>query len=139
MKRFLTLSLVAIMLCAFIIPISAANYDDEVMPCYNNTMKATADFQIANNGLATITLDYIGFPNYATGATITSNVQKLTSNGWEDVDNASWVDVTQGFTATVQHTVQLTSNGTYRLVFEFEIRGTAGAADVISDTIEDKY
>lgn len=140
MKRIITLILTAVILFTLaVIPIAAVNYDDQVAPCYNNTMRATARFQIADDGLATITLNYVGHPSYVTGATITSYVQKSTSSGWVDVSGASWIDEATAVTKTIQHTVQLTSRGTYRLVFEFEIRGTGGAADIISDNIEDTY
>lgn len=140
MKKTITLILTTLILFTLVIvPISAANYDDQVAPCYNNTMKASAAFQIADNGLATITLNYLGHPSYVTGATITSYVQKSTSGGWVDVSGASWLDEVTGVTNTIVHSVQLTSRGTYRLVFEFEIRGTGGAADIISDNIEDTY
>lgn len=140
MKRIITLILTTVILFTLvIIPISAVNYDNQVAPCYNNTMKTSATFQIANDGLASITLNYIGHPTKVTGATITCSVQKSTSSGWIDISGASWVDEVTGVTNTVQHSVQVTSSGTYRLVYQFEIRGTGGAADIISDTIEDTY
>lgn len=140
MKRAITALLATVILFTIvIIPISAANYDDQVAPCYNNTMRATAKFQIADGGLATITLNYVGHPTYISGVTITSYVQKSTSSGWVDVSGASWTDESTSVTKTIQHTLQLTSRGTYRLVYEFEIRGTGGAADIISDNIEDTY
>ncbi|MBQ8163418.1 MAG: hypothetical protein IJZ93_03505 [Clostridia bacterium] len=139
MKRFLTLSLVVLMLCTIIIPVSAANYDDQVMPCYNNVLTVNREFQISEDGVGTVTLNYIGYAT-TTGATITSKVQKSTTSGWQDVTGAAWTDETSTIYATINHTVDLTGTGTgtYRLVYEFEIRGS-GAADEISGTVEATY
>lgn len=140
MKRILTAILMSVILFSLvIIPISAVNYDDQVAPCFNNTMQTTANFNISSSGVASVNLSYIGHPAKVTDATIRSNVQKATSNGWVDVSGASWVDEVTGITNTVQHTVQLTDRGTYRVVYEFEIRGTGGPADIVSDTIEKTY
>ena len=140
MKRILTMILTTVFLFTLVvIPVSAVSYDDQVAPCFNNTIQATSNFNISESGLATVNLKYIGYPNTATGATITCSVEKSTSSGWVTVNGASWTDEVTGFTNTVQHTVQLTSRGTYRMVYEYEIRGTGGAADIISDTIEKTY
>ena len=140
MKRIITLILTTVILFTLvIIPISAVNYDEQVSPYYNNTMRASATFQIADDGIATITLKYTGKPSNVSGATITSYIQKSTSNGWVDVSGASWTDVSTSVAKTFVHTVQLTSTGTYRLAYEFVITGSGGAADIISDTIEDTY
>lgn len=140
MKRILTMILTTVILFTLVaIPVSAVNYDDQVAPCYNNTMQTTTNFNISETGLASVNLKYIGHPAKATGATITCSVEKSTSTGWVTVSGASWNDEVTGFTNTVQHTVQLTSRGTYRMVYEYEIRGTGGAADIISDTIQKTY
>lgn len=140
MKRILTIILTTVFLFTLVvIPVSAVNYDDQIAPCFNNTIQATSNFNISESGLATVNLKYIGYPNTATGATITCSIEKSTSSGWVTVSGASWTDEVTGFTNTVQHTVQLTSRGTYRMVYEYEIRGTGGAADIISDTIQKTY
>ena len=140
MKRILiSILMSAILFSLVIIPISAVNYDDQVAPCFNNTMQTTANFNISSSGVASVNLSYIGHPAKVTDATIRSYVQKSTSSGWVDVSGAAWVDEVTGITNTVQHTVQLTSRGTYRMVYEFEIRGTGGPADIVSDTIVKTY
>lgn len=142
MKRIITLILTAVILfAAVIVPISAVNYDDQIAPCYNNTIKTSTIFQISEDGLATAILDYTGYSNYTTDATITCHIEKSRwlIGGWKDVSGASWTDEVTGVTNTVVHTFQLSKKGTYRLVYEYEIRGTGGAADIISDNIEDTY
>ena len=136
MKRILTFGIAVLMLCAMVVPVYAAG---GVTPYYNNTIRVSGRFQIDANGQAVITLSFTGYTNYATGATFESKIQKSTSSGWVDVSGASWVDVIEGTRGTLQHTYQLTSKGTYRLVSEIEVRGTGGSPDVIYETVEDVY
>lgn len=137
MKKVIILGMAILMLCAMIVPIYAA--ESEITPYYNNTMRVTGRFQVEDNGEAVVTLSFTGYSSCATGATMTSKVQKSTSNGWEDVSGASWVDEFTIARGTVEHIYQLTEKGTYRLVYEVVVRGTCGASDVISETIEDEY
>lgn len=137
MKRFLTLGLAIIMLCGMILPIYAA--DNGITPYFNNTGTASANFIIQSSGKAIASFNYIGYEDYTTGATITSKFQKKVLWWWSDVDGASWTDEAVGDYYSVEHSYQLTSKGTYRVVYEFEIRGTAGDPDIISGTIEESY
>lgn len=137
MKKVLTLGMVILMLCAIVLPVYAAG--NEITPYYNNTMRVTGRFQIESTGEAVITLSFTGYSSCATDATLTSKIQKSTTSGWVDVDGASWVDEVDAPRGTLQHRYQLTSTGTYRLVYEVVVRGTCGEPDVISQTIEDEY
>lgn len=137
MKRILTFVLAIIVLCGMVLPICAIG--NGATPYYNNTARATARFNIGETGEAVITLSYSGYTTCTTGATITSKIQKLVSGDWVDVNGASWIDECEEVRKTVQHTKQLTSTGTYQLVYEFEVRGTGGDADIINGTIEDTY
>jgi len=137
MKKILSLFLVFLMCISMVLPIYAA--DEMVTPRYNNTASASADFSINDTGLAIITLSYMGYPDYATDATITCKIEKKFLWWWNDVDGASWVDNVTGSYNVVQHEYQLSKTGKYRLSYEFVINGTAGASDVISSTIEDEY
>lgn len=137
MKKVLTLGMVILMLCVIALPVYAAG--NEITPYYNNTMRVTGRFQIESTGEAVITLSFTGYSSCATDATLTSKIQKSTTSGWVDVDGASWVDEVDAPRGTLQHRYQLTSTGTYRLVYEVVVRGTCGEPDVISQTIEDEY
>lgn len=137
MKKVLTFSIAILMLCALAVPVFASG--NEITPYYNNTMRVTGRFQVEDNGEAVVTLSFTGYSSCATGATMTSKVQKSTSSGWVDVSGASWVDEFTVARGTVEHIYQLTEKGTYRLVYEVVVRGTCGASDVISETIEDEY
>ena len=137
MKKFLSLIFATFMCLSMVLPLYAVGED--ATPYYNNTATATANFSINSSGLATITFSYIGYTNYATGATITSKIEKKTLWWWSDVDNASWIDELEGSNNIVERDFQLSKTGKYRLSFEMVIRGTAGDPDVISDTIEKEY
>lgn len=137
MKKILTLGLAIIMLCGMIIPIYAA--ENGIKPYLNNTATASSNFIIQDNGEAIVSLGYVGYEDYTTGATITSKFQKKVLWWWSDVDGASWTDEAVGDYYSVEHSYQLTSKGKYRVVYEFEIRGTAGDPDIISGTSEDTY
>ena len=137
MKKILSLFLVVLMCVSMILPIYAA--DEMVSPRYTNTAVATADFSINSNGLATVTLRYTGYSNYATGAKITCKLEKRTLFWWSDVDGAEWTDTVEGSSNVVQHSYQLTKTGKYRLSYEMNVYGTTGGTDVISDSIEKEY
>ena len=137
MKKTLTIALVIIMLLTMSITVFANDY--EVMPCFNNTITTSTHFTIDENGLAEVGLRYVGYQNCATSATITAKIQKKGLFGWSDVSGASWVDEVNGFMYNTNHTFQLTSTGTYQLVYEYVIRGTGGADDVISGTTQETY
>ena len=137
MKKFLSLFLVVLMCTSLILPMYASN--EVISPRYNNTASTSANFSISSTGLATIALNYMGYPGYATDAVITCKIEKKFLFLWNDVDGASWVDTVTGSTNLIEHTFQLSKTGTYRLSYEFVINGTGGASDVISSTIEDEY
>lgn len=137
MKKLLSLFMTILVCTSMILPTYASN--EGIAPCYNNTASASADFSINDTGLAIITLSYMGYPDYATDATITCKIEKKVLWWWSDVDDASWVDNVTGSYNVVQHEYQLSKTGKYRLSYEFVINGTAGASDVISSTIEGEY
>ena len=137
MKKFLSLFLVIFVCVSMILPIYASN--EGVSHYYNNTANANASFIISDSGLATVTLSYMGYTNYATGATITCKIEKKTLWWWSDVDGAEWIDSVEGSSNIVEHTYQLSKTGKYRLTYEITVYGTAGNPDVISNTIEKEY
>lgn len=137
MKKFLSLFLVVLMCMSMVLPIYAA--DEMINPRYNNTFSTSANFRISDSGLATATLSYIGYTDFATDATITCKIEKKFLWWWNDVDGAYWVDNVVGCDNVVQHTFQLSKTGTYRLSYEFVINGSGGSSDVISSTIENEY
>ena len=137
MKKILSLFLVVLMCMSMVLPVYAA--DEMVSLRFNNTVMATANFLINSSGLAIATFSYTGYPNYATGATITCKIEKKFLWWWNDVDGASWTINLSGSTNATEYSYQLSKTGTYRLSYEITVYGTAGDADVISDIIEKEY
>ena len=127
----------------FSITTSAAIKDDEIAPLYNNVLLEKTTFTIDSNGNAIISLLYRGKTGANSTAVITSKIQKNVSGTWVDVDNGQsnnqWVDESTSTVFSLNHSVQLTSRGTYRAVVVYEISGTGGATDVIERTIEKTY
>lgn len=137
MKKITLVFLSVIILCMAVIPVHASDY--EVMPCLTNVINARASFTIQDDGTAIANFAYVGYEDYFEKATVTSKIEKKILWWWSDVDGASWTDERFDVEDSWQHSVQLSSGGTYRLVFEFQISGNTGEVDVISDTLEKKY
>lgn len=137
MKKLITIFLIGLLICTTCITAYASDY--EVMPCYNNVASVSTNFIIQSDGKAVVALGFTGYDEYTTGATITSKIQKKILWWWSDVDGASWNDEVVGDYYNIVHSFQLSSNGTYQLVYEYRISGNAGETDVISNTIQDTY
>lgn len=137
MKKVIAILLILIFGITLVVPVGAL--ENGASPRYNNTTSTDKYFYISSEGEADIYLEYLGYQGVTTGATITSKIQKKTLWWWKDVDGASWTDEVTGHYNTVVHYFNLSKSGTYRLVYEFQIRGTGGAADVISGNVEDKF
>lgn len=76
MKKILSLLLAVVFCVVLVLPIYASN--EGIMPCYNNTNIATADFTINSTGYATVVLGYSGTPNITTNATVNCKIEKRT-------------------------------------------------------------
>ena len=137
MKKILSLFFAVLMCVTMILPLYATK--EAISPRYNNTFSTSANFSINDSGLATVTLSYMGYTDFATDATITCKIERKILFLWMPVEGASWVDNVVGFNNVIEHRFQLTRTGTYRLSYEIVVNGTAGPSDVISNTIEDEY
>ena len=137
MKKTLAITFVIIFCFLMIVPVAAT--ESGVMPRYNNVFKENTYFYITSGGEAQVTLNFVGYEGVTTGATITSKIQKKTLWWWSDVDGASWTDEVSGYQFATVHYFNLSKSATYRLVYEYQIRGAGGATDVISGELEDKF
>lgn len=106
----------------------------DIMPLNNNTLAAKTRFSISNTGEAVVSLNFEGYSNVTTGATISIKIEKRNFLLF-------WTDVVEE-TITVNNYYyenalyyQLEDTGTYRCTVEYVISGTGGADDVI--TFED--
>ncbi len=143
MKKLISVILCASVLLSMLVTVASAEGNAGIEPCLNNTSMATTGFEI-EDGVAYITLCYAGYTGIATGATITSKIQKkFLLFFWKDVDNGmpnnEWINVIVGDNFLGGHSLELTSKGTYRAVVEYVIRGSGGSDDVLNAEVECKY
>ena len=142
-KRFFNIMLSVILLCTLFVCGNAQA--DMVQPLYNNTSVEHTGFNIDSNGLASVTISYIGYKGVTTSAKIEIEIKKRGFLGlsWSTVDigepNNIKIYVFNEYTATSQYTVQLNSKGTYKAIIKYTIYGSGGEPDVITREIEKKY
>lgn len=144
MKRlFVIILATSLLIGAFSFNSSAATKEDEIVPFYNNVMLEKTTFVIDTSGNATISLLYRGKSGVNSSCVIISKIQQNLSGTWVDINinqpNNEWIDESTSSVFTKNHSVQLTSHGTYRAVVVYEISGTGGATDVIERIIEKTY
>ena len=140
MKKIVSLFICALLFIG-VLPISsfaAVGGGNVVMPMYNNVANVTGRFVI-EEGVAKITVGYVGYTNITTSARITTKLQVQTANGWADVNNGEpnneWLDESTNSVFFITHTREVPS-GTYRALITYELYGTGGAADVIEREFE---
>ena len=103
----------------------------DIMPRSNNTLSTNTSFIITSGGNAIINLNYEGYPNVTTGATISIKIEKR-------VLLAFWTEVvSKTFTVTeyrysTEFICLLDKTGTYRCTVEYTISGTGGTDDEIT-------
>ena len=132
MKRKVSLILVLAMVMIAVLQFSLLASD--ISLCNNNTIQTDTTFSIFNDGVAIVYIGYEGYPNVATGATITITIEKRNLLFfWSDV--VSETITVSGIRYSNELTYQLDSTGTYRCTIEYVVSGTGGADDVI--TFED--
>ncbi|MBQ7352393.1 MAG: hypothetical protein IJW54_00130 [Clostridia bacterium] len=139
-KRIGSFVVVAVMLFALLIPVSAANVTSpEIAPCYNNTASTEIVFVIDENGVASVSYTCIGYRGIVSSIKTEIQIQKKVGTSWADVEGASWIDESSVYFCTNTHDYQLSETGTYKAVVTFTVSGSGGAADVITREIEKTY
>lgn len=103
----------------------------DIMPRNNNTLSTNTDFMITSGGDAIIDLNYEGYPNVTTGATISIKIEKRNLLVfWSEVVSNTFT-VTE-YRYSTEFICPLDKSGTYRCTVEYTISGTGGADDVIT-------
>ena len=132
MKKKICLLFVLVFVFASVAQFSVLASD--IMPLNNNTNLTKTRFSISDTGEAVVSLNFEGYPNVTTSATISIKIEKRNFLLF-------WTDVVEE-TITVNNYYyenafyyQLEDTGTYRCTVEYVISGTGGADDVI--TFED--
>lgn len=113
-----------------------AHAAEVVTPYFNNTLSARTTINISSTGKLSVVNAYHGFQNVTTRAIITTYVEKkVLGLFWTRVDigtnDDQWVDTVNNYYYTGEHSLQLSSKGTYRVTVIFTIYGSGGAADEI--------
>ena len=135
MKKKFCLLFVLLFVFANVAQISVLASD--IMPRNNNTLATKTRFSISDTGEAVVSLNFEGYPNVTTGATISIKIEKRNFLlFWTDVVEET-LTVNNYYYANALH-YQLEDTGTYRCTVEYVVSGTGGADDVITfeDTAE---
>ena len=102
----------------------------DVSLCNNNTARTDTIFAIENDGTAIVNVEYEGYPNVTTGATINITIKKRTLLlFWSEVVSDSITVSGEYFFDEFYY--QLEDKGTYKCNVEYIVSGTMGADDVI--------
>lgn len=115
---------------------TSTNEQDEIVLYYNNTSSASTVLTISSSGRATATLSYTGVSGVTSGATIVSYLEAQVGSMWTRVSNGQtnnqWVDTSTSVSYNTSHSLSLSGRGKYRVRATYTIRGSGGAADVIT-------
>ena len=139
MKKLLSSILVLAVICsASVITVSAASGSSDITPYCNNIFQYNSTFIIDDNGDAEICVSYKSDPGVVTNATIEIRLlRKTLLFFWSEVE--TWTDTSTSSIYSNVHTTSLSKTGTYKVEITYTINGNGGAADVITDEIEQKY
>lgn len=146
-QRVLSLILVCVsVFTMFSVSVSAvqAQAAEIATPYYNDLVTTNTAAVISSSGKLTASYSYDGSKNDIKKAVITTYVEKkVLGLFWSRVDigtaNDEWVDTINDYAYTGSHSIQLSSQGTYRVTFEFVIYGTDGSTDEITREKEIEY
>lgn len=128
-KKFILFLLIAsILINSLSLPVHAEAGDLR----YSYIDSADLSAQITTAGLLSIEAFYFGYNEITTGAKITTYVQKkVLGLFWTKVNNGQpnneWIDNCSGSSGGINHSLQLSSTGTYRVTCSFSIYATTGS------------
>lgn len=103
----------------------------DVQPRWNNTNSTTVAFVINSSGKAIIDIDCTGISGKTTKIVAETKLERKWGLLWLDVDGGEWTDTTSKMYLFVEHTLQLSKKGTYRVTTNFTISGSGGKDDTI--------
>ena len=136
MKRKISLFLVFIFLaCSLLQPTILAS---DISLLNNNTFLTSTNFVILDTGEAIVAVNYEGYTDITTGATITIKIEKKTLLFfWSDVIDETITAVGESYFNEFHY--QLEDKGTYRCTVVYTVSGTGGADDVLTFEDTAKY
>ena len=126
MKKSICLLLAFLFIaCIFTVPVNAS----DISLYNNNTLIVDTIFAIKETGEAVVLVNYEGYKNITTGATITIKIEKKTLLFfWSDVIDETITVVGESYFNEFHY--QLEDKGTYRCSVVYTVSGTGGADDV---------
>lgn len=128
MKR--KISIILVLTLVFVVVSQFCLLADDISVCNNNTATTLTAFTISDDGTANVYVDYDGYPNITTGATINISIKKRTLLlFWSEVVSDS-ITVSGEYYYN-EFYYQLEDKGTYKCNVEYIVSGTMGADDVI--------
>lgn len=140
-KSFSIILAVIILLMSMVLPVTAT---DSAGPApqllrLNNTDYTLESIIINDGNNAIINVEYKGYKNITTGATITFQMQRKVLFWWTNVEYGEWINTFYTYYGSATHTIRLQQTGQYRVVIQYTITGTAGSPDVIDKTLYCDY
>lgn len=136
MKRRITFIVALVMIIA--LGTHAVVIADDASLYNNNTGMMNSGFTISETGEASVLVNYEGYTNVTTGATITIKIEKRTLLFfWTDVINDTITVVGDRYFDELDY--QLEDKGTYRCTVVYTISGTGGPDDVLTFEDTEKY
>ncbi len=136
MKR--SLSFVLAILMALIVGLNALVFAGDIALYNHNTAGMNSAFAISETGEASVLVNYEGYPNITTGATITIKIEKRTLLFfWSDVIDETITAVGDSYFNEFHY--QLEDTGTYRCTVVYTVSGMGGADDVLTFEDTKKY
>lgn len=135
MKKSICLLLAFLFIaCIFTVPVNAS----DISLYNNNTLIVDTIFAIKETGEAVVLVNYEGYKNITTGATITIKIEKKTLLFfWSDVIDETITVVGESYFNEFHY--QLEDKGTYRCSVVYTVSGTGGADDVLTFEDTKKY
>lgn len=132
-KRMMTGFLCAVLMCAGVITVMA----EGVQARLNNVGSVSSNAWVSDSGALTIAYQYMGNSD-TEGVVIKTYIEKRTLGFfWSDVD--MWTDILYDTDYYDTTTIQLDSDGVYRVTVEYTFYGTGGSAEVVTHEIEVEY
>ena len=140
MKKTICLAFVIVMLLSFPVKIFATSDSDNQPLRNNNTILTDTTFSITSDGVANVSVCYVGYPNVTTGATIEIVIKKNTFLFfWSKVVEDTIIVATEDYSRDLQYDISSNGHGTYKCFVTYTISGTGGPDDVIPFESSDTY
>lgn len=126
-KRITATLLACLLILSVSIPASASQ-PEVASPRYVNTSRASVYLSISSSGVATVSVQCVGY-SFATSITAKTYLERKVGSSWERVDIETtddvWTDTTSSTLLIKSHTHTLVVKGEYRATTEFTVTGSS--------------